>query len=122
MALVTDNKQYGDMTRLAQLESGLKQGNADSVPTPRTPAGRPSGSGGTIAPTGDVGAPVSAIPAEHTSIMENAARALRVSNMARAAASDPLAGPWLRSYAQYAEGDAADKLRQVKDLTPDYHV
>ena len=120
MALVNPNQPvYGDMKRLTQLASGLKQSNADSVPTIRTPAGRPAGSTSAPAPAMP-GAEVGSIPEEHLAIMDSAARAMRTAGIARQAAADPLAGPWLRAYAQRAEAEAADRLRQVKELTPDY--
>jgi hypothetical protein len=124
MPLVQPNKQYGDQKTLDDLNRAanpLKQGNADLVPTPKNPVGRPPGSAST--PTAQPGAaPVSPLPPEHIALMEDAARAVRVSDVGKQIAADPLAGPWLRLYAQRAEQDAADKLRQVKELTPDYEV
>lgn len=119
MALIKPNQPvYGDMQRLTQLASGMKQSNADSVPTLRTPAGRPAGSTSAPAPAA---APIGAgIPEEHVAIMEQAARALRTANIGKAMAADPLAGPFLRMYAQVAEQEATDRLRDVKALTPDY--
>ena len=115
------NAQYGDMKRLAQLSSGMKQGNADSVPTLRNPVGRPAGSTSAPAPAAaPTGAVASGIPEEHMAIMDRAARAMRTANIGRQMAADPLAGPFLRMYAQMAEQEAADRLRDVKALTPDY--
>lgn len=114
-----DNVQYGDMKRLTQLASGLKMGNADDVPTPRNPVGRPPGSTAVAAAPVPTGA---GIPAEHLQVMEEAARAVRTAGIGRQVAADPLAGPWLRVYAQMADEDAAEQLRKVKALTPDYAV
>jgi hypothetical protein len=122
MALVKDNAQYGDMKRLEQLSSGMKQSNSDSVPTMRTPVGRPAGSTAAPQPMAPAGGIPSGIPEEHTAIMESAARAVRVSNIGKQLASDPLAGAWLRTYAERAQLDAEERLREVKDLTPDYQT
>jgi hypothetical protein len=123
MALVKDNAQYGDMKRLEQLSSGLKQSNGDSVPTVRTPVGRPQGATGTTQPVAPGGVtPESTIPEEHRALMVSAARAMRVFNVGKQLTSDPLAGAWLRAYAERAQLDAEERLRAVKDLAPDYQT
>lgn len=116
---IQGQKQYGDQKALDSLKragSGLKQGNADILPTERRAAGRPVTTGAGIAPQQ---APVEpGIPPEHVALIEDFARATFVAQTAARAAQDPMAGPWLRSYAQFAENEVMTKGERVRSSTP----
>ena len=118
--IIKGNKAYGDQKALDSLQragTGLKQGNADILPTERRGVGRPAGtSTGQVPQTTQPGVP--GIPAEHVQLMEDFARATAVAQIGKAAASDPLAGPWLRAYAQRADTELAVKAERMRAQTP----
>lgn len=118
--IIRPNKAYGDQKALDSLKrqaSGMKQGNADVLPTERRGPGRPAGTGA-VQPTPQAQPEAAGIPPEHIALMEDFARATAVAQTAAAAAQDPTAGPWLRMYAQYAEDELRSKGEKVRAGTP----
>jgi len=118
---VYENKNYGDQKAIDDLKrqaSGLKQGMADDVPTIRRERGRPAGPRPVNVPPQEE----FAIPEEHRAAMEDFARSLRAAAVFRAIAADPAAGPWARMYARFADENAAEKAKRVKEITPDFEV
>lgn len=116
-------KRYGDTKQLKELSTGLKQGAGDEVPMPRRPVGRPQGATGPQQPSltpGDPAPPVD-IPEEHISLMDRAGRAVRVADIAALLTADPLGSdPWIQRYAEVARAEAEKRLREVRDLTPNF--
>lgn len=114
--VIRQNKQYGDrqaLDRLAQTGSGLKQDNADYIPQQRNPIGRPPG------PQPAAAAPTeSGVPPEHAALIEDFSRAALVAQVGAAVAQEMMAGPWLRMYAQLADGDYQTKGESVRSKTP----
>ncbi len=116
--VIKANKQYGDQKALDVLTrtaSGLRQGNADLVPTERRGVGRPAGA---AAQPAVGGTPAPEIPPEHIVLMEEFARRAAVAQRANAAAQDPLAGPWLRAYAEQAQVKAEESAQSLRSQTP----
>lgn len=117
--VIKGNKSYGDRTaldRLAIAGSGLKQGNADYVPTQRNPVGRPPGATNVV--RGNPAMGTDAIPPEHTALMKDFSRASLVAQIGEAGAQDMMAGPWLRKYAEFARREVQRRAEALRNQTP----
>ena len=125
---IRPNKQYGDAKAIEDLKrqgSGMKQAASDTVPTMRTPVGRPAGrTAQSPAPNGQIvqGDPGPPIPEEHIAIMDRAARRAAFAAEASQYADDPLYGAFLGEYAARMKVDAEQSLREVKTELPDFDV
>lgn len=116
--VIKANASYGDrkaLDRLAITGSGLKQGNADYVPSTRRSVGRPRGA---TAPAVQPQRAAPPIPQEHIAMMEDFARSALVAQVAQAAAQDMMAGPWLRKYAEIAQREVQRKADVLRQNTP----
>jgi hypothetical protein len=104
------------MARLEQLGSGLKQTNGTSGPViQRTPAGRPTGSGGTPAPRASNAQ--QQIPPEHLSLAQELAKAELVRQQwAVIAAQSPT--PWVEGMLAVAETNYQEVASRFYDATP----
>lgn len=120
--VIKGNKQYGDAKALDSLKrqaTGLQYDNASTLPQERRGVGRPAGpTAGQAIPQAQPEAP--GIPPEHVAMIEDFARATFVAQTGSRAAQDPMAGPWLRSYAQFAEQEVIAKGERVRASTPFY--
>ncbi len=117
--VIKGNKAYGDRTaldRLALTGSGLKQGNADYIPSTRRPVGRPQGAATAVQPNPALG--TNAVPPDHIALMEDFSRASLVAQIAEATAQDMMAGPWLRKYAEFARRELQRKADALRQKTP----
>ncbi len=120
--VIKQNKQYGDQKALDSLTrqgTGMKYDNAGPV-TERRGAGRPPGSVAAPAPgmPGPTGAPAPGVPGNEAELMDRFARATLVASVGQASAQELMAGPWLRSYAQFSYEDVERKGKALQAGTP----
>ncbi len=121
MVRFASDKRYGDTKQLKELSTGLRQGAGDEAPTIRRPVGRPAGSVAPAAPMQGNPEPPIDIPQEHLDLMDRAGRAMRVADIAEMLAADPLiSDPWIQRYVEVARAEAERRLREVRDLTPNF--
>jgi len=108
------NKQYGDVTDLLRLGSGLKESEPGGLVVPRNPQGRPAEGGmvtqpGAVAPT---------VPEPTRQLMEDYAAASYLQGIGQSVAAMPEAGPWSRWYAREAAKRTATAEQLLALSTP----
>jgi hypothetical protein len=113
-------KAYGDVERLKNITSGLKE--VGGVVVERGKQGRPPGTMNKPV-TANFSAPPQTqqevdVPQEHLDAMDRFARMKYLSSMADYLTQVPGAGPWIQWYKNITQTQLQDAQEQVRAITP----
>jgi hypothetical protein len=116
---IVNAQQYGDITKLQKLASGMKrQGGTYGAMVQTGGPGRPPTSGVPTVPK--VAQQQPQVPPEHLSAMQDYAQKQALANQWRALTARPDAGPWINFYARVAQNQADLAAQNLKVSTPDF--
>lgn len=114
---VNQTPQYGDKTKLEQLNKNMTKTPMTGVPTPAPTAGRPVSTGAGLQQPQPQQPAQNEMPAEHQNLMNDLASAYRVNQFWQGMLAQ-YPSEWTRLYAKEAERTFQQKQMEVRQSTP----